>query len=440
LLTAVVLPLTLAIISNPAFAEANLDVALDHFAAGETQLGLNELEQLIELSEDPTEVSHLKYLVARTYSQAGRCGEAIEYFEDLEASAADDDPWVARARFGRAACLLEIGERAEALELYSQEARRILDPTHRETIVQTVLTFARESAEATWNGPMRNRSRALQLYRVVLEMQPEEADLDEADHYVAWLESNATRLRERVISNPSGPWACSDRLRLAELNADSRLFGFVAQSCPAEQAYPAARALIDVSPAEAQTLIPQVLERFESADGSRTPVEQSLLEEQFMLLIRSGYTDRALELASEVIEKERGIDADLALEAGEAFALTGRPTEARQMWSRVIEESGRQTAIDRARSEWADQRYLESELAFHVGDVQGAIDVLDLLTSEDPTTRETNVVQVARLLAASGQLEEAERRLEQVDTTESRMLLLSLLEEQGRLAEALLLR
>ena len=440
LLAAVVVPLALAISSNPVFAEANIDAALDHFAAGETQLGLNELELLIETSDDPTEVSHLKYLVARTFEQAGRCEEAVAQFEDLEASAADDDPWLARARFGRAACLLEIGEQAEALEIYSQEARRILDPAHRETIVQSVLTFARESAETTWNRPMRNQSRALQLYRVVREMEPEEADFDEADHYVAWLESNTERLAERIVSNPSGPWACADRFRLAALNSDTRLFGFVARNCPSEQAYPAAQALADQSPVEALSVIPDVLDRFADDDGEKSPVEYALLSEHLLLTIGYGYSEEAMDLVGPAIERERGIDADLTLEAAAALASSGHPDKARTLWTRVFEESGRQTAIERARSEWADQRYLESEMAFQVGEVQLAIDVLDQLTDEDPTLREDCAVQIARMRAASGQYEEAERRLVAVDTSEAKHLLLSLLEEQGRLDEALLLR
>ena len=427
-------PLIFILLPSLANAEPDLESALDHLAAGDVSSGLRELGTLIGDTDDAVEKSHLRYLIARTHQQEGDWEQAIRAYGRLEDAAEAGDPWIARARFGRAACLLATGESEDALALFDGDAQQILAPEHRQAIVDQVVAFARVSF-AVEDGQMANAGRAMQLYQVVVDLDSDGEYADEAGHALARLSSDVDSLARRVRTKPEGEWVCQDRLHLGLLTQDRRGLGYVAAHCPADAAIQAASSLAEVSPMEALVVVPEVLGRHPEGEGRDLLVRKMLL-----LQIDLGQAAEALELIPAALDTPRGINAELALDLADALVQVGRLEDARTMWTRVLAESHQQAYLSRAREGWSASRYYEAQLAWQTADVDVAVERLDQLASEIPSELEATLVLGARYLAGDERWDEAETRLQTADNDAARRVLVQLLEDQDKLEEALPLR
>jgi tetratricopeptide (TPR) repeat protein len=436
-LTALLGSLALAQQPAPVAEPDPIEVAYDLLAAGTLGDGLAALATAIEAQDDPVERSHLRYVIGRALQNAGDCAGAMAQWTALEADASEGDPWVPRARFGRAECLAADGDEASALALFSSEAETLLDGARRLSIAEELVEIARAARAENEYGVATNANRALGLYNVILALLNEGALHDEADHWVAALNNDTSRLEARLRENPSGEWACHDRLALARFTGDIELLWTTANECTGEVAVDAALLYADYSYGNAVVvLLGNTLITNHTTEGAH------LLAQRAALASIAADADPAVALAQveEAIALAPEPPVDFVLDAASALASGGYGAQARALWERARELTTRRDALERVQTEWADLRRSEAITAANAGDIDGAVATLEALASELPTERSAARELAGQLLARAGRASEAEAAWREAGTPAARQYLIELLESQGRLADAQPLR
>ncbi|MBN1945561.1 MAG: tetratricopeptide repeat protein [Bradymonadales bacterium] len=428
--------------SDPAVTSSDrLDQAYDLLSSNRSARGLRQLASALAEITDPFELSHLLYLAGRHHQEAGRCDVATARYQELEAAAGPDDPWVGRARFGRAECLMAAGETEAALELFVSGAEALLEPGRRQELAETLVGHARSAMIPSGPTAVPNHALARGLYQLILELEPGGALQDEADHYVAagipaGVGGNPDLLLARLRRNSESPWACVDRQALAHLTGDIPVSWYVVQHCEADQAIPAALEL-DLS-WQGQIGIEAL-----QAVLTRFPEHQRIREVKAKLalaLIQRDELSRGRELLLEVLDQADGMDVDLALSAAQLLVQRGQGELARELWNLVRENTTRPQDFETVRARWVQTRLQEVGLAQARSDLQGALDLLDLLAAEIPTELARARTLKGQLLAQAGRWEEAEAELRAARVPEASQFLVEILESRGRLQEALPLR
>lgn len=436
-LTALLGSLALAQQPAPVAEPDPIEVAYDLLAAGTLGDGLAALATAIEAQDDPVERSHLRYVIGRALQNAGDCAGAMAQWTALEADASEGDPWVPRARFGRAECLAAGGDEASALALFSAEAETLLDGARRQAIAEELVEIARAARAETEYGVPTNANRALGLYNVILALLSEGALHDEADHWVAALNNDTSRLEARLRENPSGEWACHDRLALARIMGDIELLWTTANECSGDVAVEAALTYADYGFGNAVVaLLVNTLITNEGAEDAHLLAQRAALAS----IAADADPTAALAQVDEAVRLAPEPPVDFVLEAAAAFAAGGYGEQARALWERARELTTRRDALERVHAEWAALRRREALTAANTGDIDGAVAALAALATELPTERSSARELAGQLLARAGRASEAEAAWREAGTPAARQHLIELLESQGRLAEAQPLR
>lgn len=416
--------------------EPDLEAAYDLFSIGESAQAIVMLEQLLADVEEPVERSHLVYLIGRAEQQAGDCDAAIAHFFALEEAAEPDDPWVSRARFGRAACLLESGETLAALEVFSDEAESLISGERRTTLAEEVAVYAREALDGGGDEAAIDEPAALELYRVIRDLEPGGDLQNEADHHVAALSGDTWELQDRIRRDPLGTWACADRLALGRLNRDSRLLSDVAQRCDADQAIEAALFLDDTF---GGWLAVSTLQD----TNTRFPTHERAVELSARLALRLVELDTETSAWSAVraaIVTPDGIDIDLALQLASGLADRGWGESARTLWEEIRGATNRVTVLDQISREWRLTRYREMAAFVRDDQLDDALVILELLADEMVSEQAETHLLSGRLLAVEERWEEALTQLEEAGTIEGQRIRIEILEAFGDLEAALPLR
>ena len=421
---------------NDAEHQAELAQAYDELAGGSIERGIRALRGVLERETDPEEQSHIRYLVARAWQEAGDCERAFAALEELEQQAGADDPWLARASFARAECLISTGDGDSALSVFSTEAESLLEDARRERLVEEVVAFARQSAELSEYGHPINSSQALQLYQLAFDLRPEGPLADEAEHHVAWLASDTARLMGRIRRNPEGPWACSDRLRWGQLTGSATTLWWVVRECNAAVAVPAAVTLDDAwGGYRAIRAMETAISRFPEEEAI-PPVKQALA----IRLIQLDTEERAWTAVEASLDGPDGIDIPFALEAATAFRYQNRAERARALWRRVHESTARPEFLEQVQRDWAELRRTEVANLWRAGDLDGALELLTRLAEEVPTEASYAQHTRARLLAHGSRWAEAETAFRAAGTNAAILDLVGMLEARGELDRARMLR
>ncbi len=147
----------------------------------------SEAVSRIQASEEIDD--YLTFLLGLAKLRVGEPGPALATWEALERRF-PDSAWLPKARFYRAETLRQIGRAAEAEELFEREARRLMSADRKTALADIFFTHAdaasREPDPSRPGDPPSNLSRALELYRKILELGAPRPVDDRALYRVAW--------------------------------------------------------------------------------------------------------------------------------------------------------------------------------------------------------------------------------------------------------------
>ena len=390
------------------------------------------LTGLLTAEKDPAEKSHLRYLIARTHQVQGRCDLAITEYLTLEREAVPDDAWLPRARFARSECLAEQGRKEEAVTLFSDQAETLLAPDRRLKLAEQLSELAREALKPTKPGKYPDPGRADSLYRLVLGLELTGALQQEAEHHAAVLEGDSETLALRIRKDPTGTWACRDRIALAEQTRDAMSFYYIAHSCPAEQAVKATFALSDQE--QSQRAIKALRDSIASFPTDKR--HHDLQKRLALLLTDSAPEAEAWKAVEDVFAHSGTIDPQWILNAARGFAYRDEGDRARQLWLLLKEHTTQPALIEQSRYQWIALRHTEYQRLYTQGAMEEALEVLKKLGDEIPSELQQTRTLRGQVLAQLGRWEDAQTLWVEAATSVSKQHLVELLEERGMLKEA----
>ncbi len=404
----------------------------DPLATGDLRAGIAAIEEALRANEDPTQASHLRYLIARAHQQAGDCRAALRQLERLESDAPTDDLWRGRARFLRSECLDESGEVPQALDVFLDETERLVDPERRRALVADVMAFARADMTPDEHGVAPNPYRVQMLFGVALSLDPGGEWADEAEHHRARLAGDAATLEARIRRNPDGELACADRAALATLWWDPAMHWYVARNCGAAEAAGAAQALAAMEQSASAIEALEIALAHDLDDARAAALRQALVHQR----IAAGDLARARDEVASATTTGGDRDVDGLLSLADAFARAGDPETARALWLEVGGLSSRPAVRDRIRVAWIGTRMAEVEAARRAGDLDGALATLSALEEEEPAEQSRARELAGRLLASAGRVEDAVPMLRSADTDTAWRAAIALMEANGQLEGA----